>query len=127
MKTAKGLTVAIAPITYKYLCRLGIPAHLDGYRYMAQILQEHVEEIPDCKIVPLYADIGREVGTTGSRVERALRHMVESSWLNIEEGPLKRQLVNSTSLNHKGAPTNSDYLVAVAYDFMNYLVENKGA
>ena len=114
----KNLKVSVNSETFKYLCKLGIPANLDGYKYLAHILQKYVEMVPEYNITYVLDVVGKELGSSRSRAERAIRHMIEVSWTNITDDILLKQIENSTP--KLGKPTVASYLTAVAYDFINY-------
>lgn len=105
------------PETFKYMPKLGIPANLKGYKYIAYFLEELSSEVPDCKFTVLYEEIGKHFGSRGSRAERAMRHAIQNSWTSIPECDLKTQLVTSSTYQSTGCPTLSSYLTAVALDY----------
>lgn len=112
----RNIVVMVKAKTYEYLCKLGIPANLDGYKYIAYILQKYATEVVSGNITNLLDKVGKELGSSGFRVERAVRHVIEVSWTNIVDSSLSRQIENSTK---GGKPTVSSYLTAVAYDYLN--------
>lgn len=64
------------------LRRVGVPAHVKGYTYLKDALDMCYSD-PDCiqsVTKRLYPGIAKREETTGSRVERAIRHAIEISF-----------------------------------------------
>lgn len=66
-----------------------------------------------CMTKELYPAIAKEVGSTASRVERAMRHSITTAWVrgDIE---LQGRLFGFTIDPGRGAPTVGEYLARVA-------------
>jgi len=62
--------------------RMGVPPHILGYNYVqeAVILVYEDEEYMHNIIKKLYPEIAKKYGTTGSRVERAIRNAFKSAY-----------------------------------------------
>lgn len=97
------------------LHQLGIPAHLRGYRYLVTAIQAAIEddEMLECVTKILYPFVAKEHGSTGSRVERALRHAIEVAWGRGSNAVQDRLFGNTVSMK-KGKPTNSEFIAMVA-------------
>lgn len=97
------------------LKELGAPCHILGYKYSCDaiiyILNKEVKDISMTK--ELYPYVANLHGTTSSRVERAIRHLIEKSWSrgNIE---YIDSLFGYRISKEKGKPTNSEFLYAIA-------------
>lgn len=50
-----------------------------GYSYIKYILKNEKQDISNMKIINLYNKVAEEFNTTGSRVERCLRHIFSKS------------------------------------------------
>ena len=61
----------------------------------------------------LYPRLAATFNTTASRVERALRHLVEVTWARGDYEVLNRYFGNTISAE-KGKPTNSEFLARLA-------------
>lgn len=61
----------------------------------------------------LYPDVAKKFDTTASRVERAIRHSIESGWLRADEG-FAEELFDFSISAHRGCPTNGEFLTTVA-------------
>ena len=97
------------------LKRLGIPANIKGYHYLVTaillILNDNVYLGEITK--GLYPEVAKMWDSTGSKVERAMRHAIESG---IDRGGnaefWNEIMVNSVSY-YKGKPTNSEFLATI--------------
>lgn len=54
------------------LLKIGIPANLDGFNYVADAIE--IMEKEDIKMTTMYDEIGKKYETKGSNVERSIRH-----------------------------------------------------
>lgn len=97
------------------LLDLGVPAHIKGYRYLVTALSLVIEnpDIQEAITKELYPQIAKTHNSTGSRVERAIRHAVECAWDRGDLDVLKRYFGNTISCC-KGKPTNSEFIAQVA-------------
>lgn len=94
---------------------LGIPASIVGYRYVRYAIMLVVREPSLLNFVTkkLYPEVAKHFGTTGSRVERAIRHAIEVAWDrgNVE---VLQKWFGWTVSNMKGKPTNTEFIGLVA-------------
>lgn len=97
------------------LVTLGVPAQLNGYKYLRVAIRLVVEDptvvsAVTKKIYPVIADMYK---ASAPSVERAIRHAVEVSWNrgNIQE---MDRLFGYTINYEKGKPTNSEYIAMIA-------------
>ncbi len=100
----------------KLLKKLGVPVNIKGYRYICNAVVCLSKE-KEMKIsLGLYPKVAKEFGTTGSRVERAIRHAVERTF---ETGSYEMldEIFGETVRNNKGKVTNSEFL----YTCVEYL------
>lgn len=102
------------------LRRLGVPAHLRGYRYMitAILAVLRSERMMECVTKELYPFVAETHDSTSTRVERALRHAIEVAWGrgNIEE---QERLFGYTVSLSRGKPTNSEFIAMIANQIQN--------
>lgn len=66
----------------------------------------------------LYPDIAKEVGSTTSRVERAIRHAIESAFNNMAEDTRKKYFGNVVSMN-SGKVTNTTFIAVIVEHIQN--------
>lgn len=99
----------------KLMLELGVPAHLKGYHYIRSAVLMTVEDMEVVSSVTklLYPDIAKQYGTTGQKVERAIRNAIEVSWQRGNMNAMERIFGFSASTG-KGRPTNSEYIARLA-------------
>lgn len=94
---------------------LGIPSHIKGYNY----IRDGVEMLyKDSSLVgsitkELYPAIAHSYDTTSSRVERAIRHAIEVSWMRGDYNLMEEIFGNSVDYD-RSKPTNSEFIVTLA-------------
>lgn len=98
------------------LHEVGIPAHIKGYVYLRQAIKQCCNKENDylgaiTKI--LYPEVAKKFNTTGSRVERAIRHAIEVAWNRGDTDTINRIFGYSISKN-KDKPTNSEFIAMIA-------------
>lgn len=99
----------------RLLKQCGIPASIKGYYYL-QLAIELAMSDPiyiDAITKKLYPDIARHFSTTGSRVERAIRHAVEVGFERGNQRMLESIFEYSYQFK-KGKPTNTEFIAAIA-------------
>lgn len=97
------------------LMELGIPANLKGFRCLttAITLAYHDPKVLEGGITKvMYPTVAEEIGTTPSRVERAIRHAIEVAWVRGDFDTQHRIFKNSVS-PEKGKPANHEFISAV--------------
>ncbi len=105
------------------LHEVGIPAHIRGYVYLRQAIKkccENGNEYLGSITKVLYPEVALMYHTTGSRVERAIRHAIEVAWNRGDTETINRIFGYSISKN-KDKPTNSEFIAMIS-DYLN--IEN---
>ncbi len=106
--------------------QIGIPAHIKGYHFLRYAIMLSVEntEMINCITKLLYPSVAAKFKTTPSRVERAIRHVIELAW---DRGDV--DVLNSyfgyTIRNSKGKPTNSEFIALIS-DKLRLQMKNAG-
>ncbi len=97
------------------LHEIGVPAHIRGYHYMREAILMSVDDMDVLNYITkeLYPSIAKKCNTTPSRVERAIRHAIEVAW-NRGKVDAIDALFGYTINNHKGKPTNSEFIALIA-------------
>ena len=97
------------------LHEIGVPAHIRGYHYMREAIMMSVNDMDVLNYITkeLYPSIAKKCNTTPSRVERAIRHAIEVAW-NRGKIDAIDELFGYTVNNHKGKPTNSEFIALIA-------------
>ena len=94
---------------------IGVPAHIRGYHYMREAIMMAVDDLDILNYITkeLYPTIARKCNTTPSRIERAIRHAIEVAW-SRGKVEIIDSLFGYTINNHKGKPTNSEFIALIA-------------
>ena len=98
------------------LTQVGIPSHILGFRFLAIGLTLIIKEPSLAYNVTkqLYPRIAEEFGaTTKNRVERGIRHAIETAWSTGDDDELRKYFGNGVSFL-QGRPTNSAFMVRAA-------------
>lgn len=96
------------------LLALGIKPNVRGFRYLAQAVEIWVERGGCIAITKeLYPEVADRHGTTGSRVERAIRHAIEVAADSCGYEDFAEILGTTTNMN-KGKLTNSEFIATLA-------------
>ncbi len=97
------------------LHEIGIPAHIKGYTYLRKAIsevffnQDYLGQITKT----LYPEIANFYQTTSSRVERAIRHSIETAWNRGNIDAINRIFGYTINVN-KAKPTNSEFIAMIA-------------
>ena len=98
-------------ILRQILLELGAPDHLLGHSYVIQavLLVLHDRMYINNITFALYPQLAARFDTTASRVERAIRHLVEVTWDRGDLDVLMHYFGNTVS-PQKGKPTNGEFI-----------------
>ncbi len=109
--TKKNFQYEITTILHE----IGVPAHIKGYIYLREAIQMVIDDLDLLTAVTkeLYPSIASKHDTTASRVERAIRHAIEVAWSRGRVETID-SIFGYTIDNHKGKPTNSEFIAMVA-------------
>lgn len=102
------------------LKRTGIPAHLDGYRYLQDAVQYILERGGQTSGMTkdVYPAVARMHSTIPARVERSMRHAIEVAWNRADISELNR-LFGATIHHRRGKPTNGEFVALLADHLRN--------
>ena len=97
------------------LLELGAPDHLVGHPYTVQAILLVVQDRTyiDSITFGLYPQLAVIFDTTASRVERAIRHLIEVTWARGDWDTLTRYFGNTVSAE-KGKPTNGEFIARMS-------------
>ena len=94
--------------------QIGIPAHIKGYHYLREAILLSLSDTDMLESVTksLYPSVAKKFDTTPSRVERAIRHAIETAW---DRGDLDtiQTMFGYTVSGGKGKPTNSEFIALI--------------
>lgn len=93
----------------------GVPDSMRGHRYLATAIDLAAEDptIMDSVMGQLYPAVAQRHGTTANKVERAMRHAIDTGWQQGRPETLER-LFGYTVSASKGRPTNSGFIARLA-------------
>jgi two-component system response regulator (stage 0 sporulation protein A) len=114
-RSMKASAVSLEARVTNILHEIGVPAHIRGYHYMREAIIMAVGDIDVLNYITkeLYPSIAKRCNTTPSRVERAIRHAIEVAWSRGKVDAID-SLFGYTVSNHKGKPTNSEFIALIA-------------
>ena len=94
---------------------IGIPAHIKGYRYLRDAITLVAKDYSVIGSVTkvLYPEVAKMNDTTPTRVERAIRHAIETAWDRGDVDVLGYYF-GYTIQCKKGKPTNSEFIAMIA-------------
>lgn len=101
------------------LKKIGIPCYLKGYYYIKTAIEYYLSfpkgESP-LMTKELYPYIAKKYQSTPLRVERTIRHAIETNWnrAGIDKIDFFDQIFGNSIDPNKGKPTNSEFISAVA-------------
>lgn len=97
------------------LMEMSAPDHQIGYEYTVRGILLCAEERKWVENITygLYPKLAAEFDTTASRVERGIRHLVETIWDRADYTVLDKYFGNIVSAD-KGKATNSEFLARMA-------------
>lgn len=99
----------------KILHNLGIPSNIKGYQFIRTAILM-VYENPNLIggiTKELYPNISVKFNTSTQRVERAIRHAIEVSWLRGDIDLMEEIFGHSVDID-RAKPTNSEFIVTIA-------------
>lgn len=101
-------------VVTRLICWIGIPAKLSGYHFVRSgivyCLTEGMPIVNPGKV--LYPVIAKEYNTNGDKVERAIRHAIETAWVRGKPDYFERVFGYSVKAN-TGKPTNAEFFAMV--------------
>ena len=103
---------------------LGIPSHVRGYRYIRDgvMLLYESSSLVNLVTKDVYPIIAEKYDTTSTRVERAIRHAIEISWMRGDIKLMEELFGNSIDFD-RSKPTNAEFLTTIADKFKLYTKE----
>lgn len=99
----------------RILLELGAPDHLVGHPYLVQAILWSIDDRKylDNITFGLYPALAAKFDTTASRVERAIRHLIEVLWTRCDFDTLNCYFGNTVSPG-KGKATNGEFIARIA-------------
>ncbi|MDR1913199.1 MAG: sporulation transcription factor Spo0A [Clostridiales bacterium] len=118
-------TLSLEERVTNLLHEIGVPANIRGYRCLRTAIIITVKNLDLLHFVTkeLYPSIARELNTTPSSVERAIRHAIGLVWEHGNIAALDR-LFGYSIETRKKRPSNSEFIALIADKFR---IENKAS
>lgn len=108
------------PDFHRYLTEIlhqvGIPASLKGYMYLRRAIEIAflcLDTVVGGVTKVIYPAVAETYSTTPSRVERAMRHAIETGWMRGNVDVIEKIFSYSYS-SEKGKPTNGEFIANIA-------------
>ena len=94
---------------------LGMPSHIKGFEYLRKAILMVYDDSSYLRAVTkrLYPNISVIYNSSSPRVERAIRHAIEISWLRADVDYIN-EVFGSSIDAERAKPTNSEYIMIVA-------------
>lgn len=95
--------------------QVSIKPNIKGYHYLRDAILLVLKDITFLSAITtkLYPSIAKRHNTTSQRVERAIRHAIETAWVNGRVSVLDG-LFGYTINEKKGKPTNGEFIAMIA-------------
>jgi len=107
---------SIECVAEKLMFEVGVPCHIMGFGNLVKAITFVVDNpVLRYSIIKVYTMVAEEVGgeSTGSRVERSIRHAVSSAFDRCDSDVLFKYFGNTIDPN-KGKPTNAEFISTMA-------------
>lgn len=104
--------VTVEEMASKILKELGMPINIGGYRYIKKAVELVINDptyFNGMITKRLYPDIAKIFETKAGRVERSIRHSIETTW---QKGSIEKEkeIFGYTSASQRGNPSNSEFI-----------------
>lgn len=101
--------------TTNMLLSLGVPANIKGYQYVREAIVLSIEtpDLINAVTKQLYPLVASKFDTAPTRVERAIRHAIETACVRGNEEQIFN-VFGYTMNNSKCKPTNSEFIAMIA-------------
>jgi two-component system response regulator (stage 0 sporulation protein A) len=102
-------------VVTRHIKSIGITANIRGYHYLREaILLVHDNfDMMSQLTTGLYVSVAQKYNSTPQRVERAMRHAIETAW-NKGNVEVLENFFGYTILDTKGKPTNGEFIAMLA-------------
>jgi two-component system response regulator (stage 0 sporulation protein A) len=102
-------------VVTRHIKKIGITANIKGYHYLREaILLVHDDfELMSQLTTGLYVSVAQKYNSTPQRVERAMRHAIETAW-NKGNVEVLEDFFGYTIMDSKGKPTNGEFIAMLA-------------
>ena len=99
------------------LAELGVPSHLVGYPFLVQAITLVAKDADVIRKMfkegGLYHTLGEQFHTTENRIERGIRHCIDTAWVRCNFEVLNRYFKNTLDPS-RGKASNTEFIAQVA-------------
>ena len=106
---------------HKLLLAIGVPPNIYGYSYIIRSIELIISNPEYMHYITkgLYIDVAKEFHATPSRVERAIRHAINTAWINNYDEEFMKTIFKNCIRPNKKVPSNSVFLSRLYYYIIN--------
>ena len=106
---------------HKLLLAIGVPPNIYGYSYILRSIELILSNPEYMHYITkgLYIDVAKDFHATPSRVERAIRHAINTAWINNYDEEFMKTIFQNCIRPNKKVPSNSVFLSRLYYYIIN--------
>lgn len=106
---------------HKLLLAIGVPPNIYGYSYILRCIELILSNPEYMHYITkgLYIDVAKDFHATPSRVERAIRHAINTAWINNYDEEFMKTIFQNCIRPNKKVPSNSVFLSRLYYYIIN--------
>ena len=106
---------------HKLLLSIGVPPNIYGYSYIIRSIELILSNPEYMHYITkgLYIDVAKDFHATPSRVERAIRHAINTAWINNYDEEFMKTIFQNCIRPNKKVPSNSVFLSRLYYYIIN--------
>lgn len=106
---------------HKLLLAIGVPPNIYGYSYIIRSIELILSNPEYMHYITkgLYIDVAKDFHATPSRVERAIRHAINTAWINNYDEEFMKTIFQNCIRPNKKVPSNSVFLSRLYYYIIN--------
>ena len=106
---------------HKLLLAIGVPPNIYGYSYIIRSIELILSNPEYMHYITkgLYIDVAKDFHATPSRVERAIRHAINTAWINNYDEDFMKAIFHNCIRPNKKVPSNSVFLSRLYYYIIN--------
>lgn len=108
-------SIIVERMVAQRITEIGVPAHYKGYRYLKDAIAMVIHDVELLGQVTkvLYPAVAKNHKSSPEKVERAMRHAIETAWSRGDVDVLHRAFGYSVDAN-RGRPSNSSFVAKIA-------------
>ena len=106
---------------HKLVLTIGVPPNIYGYSYIIRSIELILNNPEYMHYITkgLYIDVAKDFHATPSRVERSIRHAINTAWNNNCNDTFVNEVFQNCIRPNKKVPSNSVFLSRLYYYIIN--------